>query len=81
VELSSKKKPSKFVEVVKGPKRVRMMIVGNISIIKYQYNFQHFRDPRFESFTGHYNPDLFEKSYDFLDNMKNRELEVRHKRL
>ena len=33
------------------------------------------RDPRFESFSGTFNKDLFEKSYSFVDEIRTKELE------
>ncbi|CAG8489456.1 13197_t:CDS:2 [Ambispora gerdemannii] len=34
------------------------------------------RDPRFDNLSGKFNEDLFEKSYNFLDNYKKNELET-----
>lgn len=39
------------------------------------------RDPRFEKLSGHFNQDLFEKSYAFLDDYKQSEQELLRKQI
>ncbi|KAI8991596.1 hypothetical protein BDF20DRAFT_845435 [Mycotypha africana] len=39
------------------------------------------RDPRFDKLSGHFNKDLFEKSYGFLKDYKNSEMEMLKQRL
>lgn len=34
------------------------------------------RDPRFEATAGHLNPDLFKKSYTFVDELKKKEKQL-----
>ncbi|XP_034445916.1 ribosomal RNA processing protein 36 homolog isoform X2 [Hippoglossus hippoglossus] len=39
------------------------------------------RDPRFDDLSGEYKPEIFEKTYKFIDNIKQREKEVVQKQL
>ncbi|XP_060922615.1 ribosomal RNA processing protein 36 homolog [Limanda limanda] len=39
------------------------------------------RDPRFDDLSGEYKPEIFEKTYKFIDNLKQREKEVVQKQL
>ncbi|KAG6936677.1 ribosomal RNA processing 36 [Chelydra serpentina] len=39
------------------------------------------RDPRFDDLSGEYNPEIFEKTYSFLDGLKKREKEIVQKQL
>lgn len=38
---------------------------------------QTFRDPRFDDLSGEYKPEIFEKTYKFIDDIKHREKQVR----
>lgn len=40
-----------------------------------------FRDPRFDDLSGEYKPQIFEKTYKFIDDIKHREKEVREPRM
>lgn len=39
---------------------------------------QMFRDPRFDDLSGEYKPEIFEKTYKFIDDIKSREKQVRN---
>ncbi|XP_041839034.1 ribosomal RNA processing protein 36 homolog [Melanotaenia boesemani] len=39
------------------------------------------RDPRFDDLSGEYKPEIFEKTYKFINDIKQREKEIIHKRL
>uniref|UniRef100_A0A8C8SV70 rRNA biogenesis protein RRP36 n=1 Tax=Pelusios castaneus TaxID=367368 RepID=A0A8C8SV70_9SAUR len=39
------------------------------------------RDPRFDNLSGEYNPEVFEKTYSFLNTLKKREKEIVRKQL
>lgn len=39
-----------------------------------------FRDPRFDDLSGEYKPEIFEKTYKFIDDIKHREKEVKEPR-
>lgn len=39
------------------------------------------RDPRFDDLSGEYNPEVFDKTYQFLDDIRAREKEVSGMRL
>ena len=39
------------------------------------------RDPRFDDLSGEYNPEVFDKTYQFLDDIRAREKEVSSMRL
>lgn len=38
-----------------------------------------FRDPRFDDLSGEYKPEIFEKTYKFIDDIKHKEKQVRVK--
>ena len=38
---------------------------------------QMFRDPRFDDLSGEYKPEIFEKTFKFINDIKHREKEVR----
>lgn len=40
---------------------------------------QMFRDPRFDDLSGEYKPEIFEKTYKFIDDIKSREKHVRNR--
>lgn len=42
---------------------------------------QMFRDPRFDDLSGEYKPQIFEKTYKFIDDIKRREKEVKELRM
>lgn len=42
---------------------------------------QMFRDPRFDDLSGEYKPQIFEKTYKFIDDIKRREKEVKEPRM
>jgi ribosomal RNA-processing protein 36 len=44
-------------------------------------DWQRARDPRFDSLSGSFNKDLFEKSYSFLGEYRKAEVEQLHKEL
>ncbi|CAI2173663.1 16575_t:CDS:2 [Funneliformis geosporum] len=45
-------------------------------IVEISNSVKHRRDPRFDSLSGKFNEDLFEKSYSFLDEYKKSEIEL-----
>lgn len=40
---------------------------------------QMFRDPRFDDLSGEYKPEIFEKTYKFIDDIRSREKHVRNR--
>lgn len=91
MEVSAKRPVPLLRQVVAAKKpvsgatrRCQMLRSAAPNILKLCCSFffpliQTFRDPRFDDLSGEYKPEIFEKTYKFIDDIKHKEKQVKVK--